>query len=101
MSCTSSSQSPESGTYSGYYVYGFETSLFVAKGSKEHWWLVGSAPCEEPYKGMDPTPILYLEIQGKLGPKGKHGHMGTYSRELTPEKFITCRKLLPGEQATF
>jgi hypothetical protein len=102
--CASSGPWPASGVFTGYYEYGFEESRFVPAGTKENWWLSGSVPCKEVSAKADPfgpTPILYLEVRGTLSSEGKYGHLDAYTRELTAQEFLTCRKLLPNERPEF
>jgi hypothetical protein len=86
-------------TYSGYYAYGFEESLFVQIGNGERWWLTKLPPCAETAKASPGrTPILYIEARGSLSTKGTFGHLGKYERELTPNEFLVCRELHQDEK---
>jgi len=98
----------QSGTYAGYYTYGYEVSHFTRKGSKDKWWLAGSRPpCLTEYtketvmNASKETPILYVEVRGELSAIGMHGHLGAYSRELKVNEVIVCRKLLADERPEF
>jgi hypothetical protein len=90
---------PSTGVYLGYYSFGFETNRFTPTNSHEQWWLSGMNPCLELAREVTPgvTPVLYVEMRGALSWKGKYGHMGQYSRELTVKEVLTCRKLRRGE----
>jgi len=76
--------------YSGYFMYGFEVSLFRPVGSTERWWLVGSIsiPCPLPTRSY-----IFLEVMGELSPKGKYGHQGLYDRQLGAVDFVSCRQV--------
>lgn len=94
-------ESPETDAFRGYYAYGFEESLFMQIGKQDRWWLSSLPPCAEPPTSGGSTPILYIELKGRLSSKGNYGHLGKYVRELAPEKFIVCRKLQPDEPPNF
>jgi hypothetical protein len=97
--CSQSMPWPSAGVYLGYYSFGFETSRFTPTNSDEKWWLSGTNPCSELAHEVAPgfTPVLYVEVRGSLSWKGKFGHLGQYSRELTVKEVLSCRKLWPGE----
>jgi len=54
---------------------------------------VGSAPPS--------NPVRFVVVRGTLTAAGHHGHLGAYSRELTPQEFLECRELSPDEHADF
>ncbi len=90
----------EGETFSGYYAYGFEESRFSLVGSKERWWLDKLPPCVEQTERVGGgTPILFVEVVGKLSSVGKFGHLGKYPRELVVKQYLSCRKLSPGERS--
>lgn len=90
----------EEDIFSGYYAYGFEESRFSPVGSKERWWLDKLPPCvEQAEKASGGTPILFVEVVGKLSSVGKFGHLGKYPRELVVKQYLSCRKLSPGERS--
>mgnify|MGYP001340650446 CR=1 FL=1 len=95
-SCDQSPEWPSSGQYAGYYKHGFEVSEFVPAGSTEKWWLNGSIPCLPVNRQNAELPVVYLEVQGVLSQKGRHGHLGAYTRELQVSSVAVCKVVGPG-----
>lgn len=62
------------------------------------WWLNGGVPCGvDPDSPKAPRPALFVEMRASLSEAGSFGHMGMYSREVTPLEFVVCRKATPDE----
>jgi hypothetical protein len=97
VACSGSDSWPHQGGFSGTYGYGFEQSDFTPSGTNERWWLAGAVPCKQDGKAANSSPVLYLEFKAHLTPPGRYGHLGQYSREVTPTEFVVCRVAAPRE----
>jgi hypothetical protein len=72
--------------------------MFIPKGTKEMWWLNGGVPCAGiPGSLKSVRPVLFVEMRAHLSDAGSFGHLGKYSREVTPIEFVACRKATPDE----
>lgn len=91
------SQSPRSGTFTGYYSIGMEGGTFVPLNSKERWSLSGQVPCVDEILAKLPIPpdislIIYLKARGSVGARGEYGHLGVNSRVLNIDEVLECRR---------
>jgi len=102
---STNAQAEELATYSGYFVSGFETSSFLPDKTKERWWLTGNLTCpdvrDETKDIMARGPILYIVVRASVSEKGRHGHLGAYSREVKVSETISCRKVRKDEKPNF
>jgi len=77
--------------YKGYYWYNFEESRFSRLCRTELWWMTESMDEVIPFilkhinnpKTQKSVLPIYLEVKAKVSSKGKWGHLGSYSREIT------------------
>lgn len=81
--------------YAGLYTTGFEQASFQPCGSQDQWWVTRTPPELRRSPGTSPFGTVYVEWTARRSPAGRYGHMGRYSRELTP---LTVRTLRPGAQ---
>ena len=85
---------PAAERYEGVYTSGFEVNGFQPCGSKDSWW-VTEGDLHTRYKAVatqDYEPV-YVEVAADVGPTGKFGHMGAYTREIAVKDVIVMRPL--------
>jgi hypothetical protein len=89
------------GTFEGLYLQGFEVSAFTVCGagapsSSTGYWLAGNAEFNDRYNALATTrgsnafgPTVYAKFSGTLSDRGRFGHLGAYSREITVKQLVT------------
>jgi hypothetical protein len=83
----------------GIYATLLEVSAFRACNSSEVWFLQTTSPkVAEAISAIRarssckaPNCSFAFEIEGKLSPQGKYGHMGGYTREVLVDRVITSQ----------
>lgn len=102
---SANAKAEELASYSGYYFSLFEYSTFVPDGTKERWWLTGKLNCpgirNDSSDIMAPGPTLYIVIRASVSEKGRHGHLGLYSREVRVSETVSCREIRKDEKPNF
>lgn len=91
--CPMSSTAPEPQRYEGFFKQGFETESFQPCGSKEEWWVTEGAELRQRYNevaDLNYDPV-YVVVRGQLGPEGKFGHLGLYTRQIAVSEVIEIR----------
>jgi hypothetical protein len=81
----------ESGSWSGYYQYGFEVMNFFPDGKNERWLLQAgpSVPCIESGSGF-----VYIQVRGRTTADRvlrSKSDRRNYSRDLYVSEFLACR----------
>lgn len=114
--CVSSSTTPASTEFEGFYTSSFEVSSFVPCGMNEQsgygsgYWLVPTAEFQEKFRftlsgaagtyGSKDNPRLfntvYVRFNGSLSPKGNYGHLGAYTNEVNVIQVIEMKTVLTG-----
>jgi hypothetical protein len=85
-----SENGPRDGTFSGVYVYGFETSSFTPCRSGDSWWLSDpenliQLPAPDP-PGFESS--AFLRVRGRRSAEGQHGHLGAYRYEIVVRELL-------------
>jgi len=91
---TSNVPEPSNGVYRGRYVKRFEVSSFQPCGSSKQWWVVGRVDpliAAVTSAGGFVGGTAYVELRGRVTPRGRYGHLGGYSREFTVERVLLAR----------
>ena len=102
MSCSDRRAWPHEGQFAGTYYLRFERSDFRPTGTKETWWFQGKVPCTPDPASNRPYSLVYIEVHATLSDEGSFGHLGSYSRQITPTQFVVCREATAAEtQALF
>ena len=97
--CASTISVPDDGRYMGFYAQGFEVDGFRPCGSDESWWVTEGAELRTRYRELTTRQYeeVYVELRGQVGPRGRYGHLGAYTRELSVDEVITIRPIHPGD----
>lgn len=79
--------------YAGLYAQGFEVDSFRPCGSPEKWWVVQGEELRERYRQVATQPYeeVYVVVRGRVGPPGRYGHLGGYSRQLSMTEVVQVR----------
>jgi hypothetical protein len=85
-------------SYSGVYVYGFETEAFYSYEGGDPYWVSADpdayaalqAPLPRPIDPQHSTRVIVV-VQGVLSPPGLYGHLGAYTRELHVTRVVSAR----------
>jgi hypothetical protein len=83
--------------YYGVWDWHFETSAFTTDGGEGPYWLVAEGAAWEQINaplqqvGRGPWGRVHLIVEGYLGPRGRHGHLGAYAHELHVTRVIEAR----------
>lgn len=79
--------------FEGHYTVGFEVNSFVPCGSKEAWWVTGSAELVECVGEIDHYNYrtVFARVKGSESRKGEYGHLGAYDREFEVKEVLECR----------
>jgi hypothetical protein len=92
--CVSSIAGPErADTLRGHYSQGFEVDSFRECGSEESWWVTDAEPLRSRYRDLATAQhqSVYVELRGEAGPRGRYGHLGGYTRELSVDQVLVIR----------
>lgn len=82
----------KSATYSGFYVGGFETSIFFISNSCAVWlsddmcMISDDVDCFSHIKA-------YITVEGVMSPRGQFGHLGGFDRELHVTKVVKVQRI--------
>jgi hypothetical protein len=86
---------PPDGIYRGIYEKGFEVSSFEPCGSSERWWVTGRVQqliaAVTSHRGLVGGTV-YVELRGRVGSRGRHGHLGGYPREFIVDRVLLARR---------
>ncbi len=78
--------------FRGHYTYGFEVEAFEPCGSRERWWVVRGEELYRRHREIsEPYTRVFAVIRGSTGPRGRHGHLGQYEREVVVEEVLEVR----------
>src|SRR5262249_19622228 len=88
--------------YRGHYRWGFEVREFRPCGSDERWWVTGSYDVlrrihNSEGRASQRYPEIFVRWKGKPGAKGRHGHLGAYSREFIASELFEARQPRQGD----
>lgn len=98
LGACASATGPAAERHRGLYTWGFEVSGFQPCGSSESWWVTAGDlyPRYREVATADYQPV-YVEVTGEVGPPGRYGHMGAYSREIAVRDVAVMRPLREGD----
>ena len=89
----------QSGTYSGYYQYGFEVMNFYPDGVDEIWWVQAGQPI--PCLGSNPhadwPPLVHIQVRGITRSGWEKTSDRKFARDLYVTKVVSCRNATPDE----
>ncbi len=81
--------------FEGYYVYSYETSLFVPcddsnpAGFGEGYWLIGTTEFNDQYSSLSESNPVYVRFKGALSSAGVYIHNGSsYKQEITVTELL-------------
>ncbi len=85
-------------SYSGVYVYGFETEAFYSYEGGDPYWVSADADAYTALQAPIPQAVdpqagarVIVVVQGVLSPPGLYGHLGAYTRELHVTRVVSAR----------
>jgi hypothetical protein len=98
--CERTAPWPQSGTFVGFYLHGFEISDFKPAGTRERWWIKWGAEVTRPAP-CGPSNPCYAVMRGQLSDPGSYGHLSAYRRELTVTEVLEARPVRSDEISPF
>lgn len=78
--------------YEGFYTWGFEVNGFEPCGSTESWWVTeGDLHTRYGQVSTGEYQPVFVRLEGEVGPEGRYGHMGAYTREIAVREVVEMR----------